>query len=56
MIDKENHLGTSQLFEVLVIIDKSQVRFLVIWGLILLGGFFFFENMFFDLSKELNTH
>lgn len=55
MIDKENHLGMSQLFEVLVIIDKSQVRFLVIWGLILLGGFFF-ENMFFELSKELNTH
>lgn len=40
MIDEENHLGTLQLFEVLVIIDKSQVRFLVIWGLILLGLFF----------------
>lgn len=39
MIDEENHLGTLQLFEVLVIIDKSQVRFLVIWGLILLGLF-----------------
>ena len=54
MIDEENHLGTLKLFEVLVIIDKSQVRFLVIWGLILLG--LFFENMCFGLSKELNTH
>lgn len=54
VIDEKNHLGTSTVFEVLVIIDKSQVHFLVIWGLIY--WVFFFENMFFGLSKELNTH
>lgn len=54
VIDEKNHLGTSKVFEVLVIIDKSQVHFFSHLGAYILG--LFFANMFWGLSKDLNTH
>lgn len=52
-MDEKNHFNTLKVFEGLIIIDKSQEQFVVIWGLIHLVSFL--EHII-GLSKELNTH